>query len=870
MKNTIVRAVLLAASFLTLTGASWEGVAALAPVGVLPERGFYISSNSYPKNTVVDVVNLETGQTIQAIVQYSQNTPGGLVLLSRDAAGAIGVPESSTGRIRITSTTDTVANSLFFDGRDGRSLSGDPDFDPRAAVRSYGLPNEAASYRPPAATPPPYSVIDNSRRELSPAASVAPAAPAADTMPSIVSSPPLPLDPIVINMPPPVPVAVTPEPVPAPAKAAVLPPVSPVAETPVIAAPNDTPQISPLFLTPLGSGESFAIQDFSPVPPAYTPDSPKAESASPKNNTPVPKDNPEISSSFPDPLGGGESFAAPALAPLPPELTSGTPGPAVPADNPEIAPLSPVPPGDSGSFALNGLTPAPPVTPEIPLADKPQESLLPEIESAELGGILPLLPQAPVLKEGAPQENAPRENALVEVVDSIDDPSAGIPKFRGEEVVYDGPDVVGPSPSAAGSDVPNPLPAEWADTPEVLASVTPPAQNGTFSITEKPLSGAISDSAPPEKPDGGTDIEVVEVINDPAAGTPVIRGEDVVFDGPEVVDAEPVDAAAEVYPNVNPTRVWTDTPDVVDAEPPVDAAAGVVVNENPSKVRTDTAVAVAAVVPPAHERVELNNEDPLWAAKAEDRPDVSGRKDAAAGNDKVELPVSPEPILPAGADAALYIEVPEGGADDFKDVEPKPPAVPHPEIETEIIHEAVVVVIRPAEPKLPPVIKEPQLPPEYRVPAPSPIPEPPEPLAAPGNITLPDTARVSVLIRPPVPEPPQKVETPVVSPVIPEPAPPPSPSDAIPHIKNLERGKYYLQVGIYNRKEDIDKDLGSLRKNLPLVIQNTTEDPVLKLMVGPLNEGESNAMLLRLKKDGHKEAFIRHGGGATGAFHPGL
>jgi hypothetical protein len=79
-------------------------------------------------------------------------------------------------------------------------------------------------------------------------------------------------------------------------------------------------------------------------------------------------------------------------------------------------------------------------------------------------------------------------------------------------------------------------------------------------------------------------------------------------------------------------------------------------------------------------------------------------------------------------------------------------------------------------------------------------------------------------------------------------------------VKNLERGKYYLQLGIYNRKEDIDRELDGLRKNLPLVIQDTTGDPALKLMVGPLNEGESNAMLLRLKKEGHKTAFIRHDG----------
>jgi hypothetical protein len=949
IKNKIISAVLIAASLTALTGASavWEGVGALAPVGALPERGFYISSNSYPKNTVVDVINLETGQTIQAIVQYSQNTPGGLVLLSRDAAGAIGVPESTTGRIRITSTNDSVANSLFFDGRDGRSFSGDPDFDPRAAVRSYALPNDASSYRP-SATPPPYSIIGESRKDIPgpvPSASVA-AAPFADTMPSIVSSPPLPLDPIVINMPPPVPLAVTADPPAAPAVSAAhaVPPPAGPEENP--AASQDNPQISSSYLSPFG-GESFPVRDLSPVPPEYAPDALKPPPAAAQNPADF-GDHPQINSSFPSPLGDGESFRD--ISPISPALTAKAPDSAIPADNPEIAPLLPGPLDDSGILpllpvpfddsGLKTLAPAEPV--ELSAEDEPQDSSPFDIESFELGGILPLLPQTPDLKE-----DAARENALIEVVDIVDAPPAGTTALEGEEVLYDGPEVVDAGP--AGSSVPAGALffPDLAERDDVAAADTPPARDTgieVVEITEDPAAGTtalsgedvvfdspevvdaasidpaaavVVNDGPPgvwtdtpevvdaghfdpatgvsistapsavwtdtkneastENPAGSADtpqgdalIEVVDVVDGPSAGTTTIKGADVVFDGPEVVDAEPVDPAAAVVVDDGPSRVWTDTPEVVDAghfdsaaavvvsdgpsgvwtdTPEVvdaghfDSAAAVVVSEGPSGVWTDTPEAASGVNPPVSGENGFDMEAPPWATKAEEVPDEGG-----------------------------VVPVPGDDAEHFSYDSPK----------------GLIVVMRPVGPKPPPVpIDEGELPQQYMIPAPSPVPEPvvapenitlpdtarvsvlirppvPEPVELPENITLPDTAQVSVLIRPPVPEPHQKVETPVVppvvSPVIPEPASPPSPSDAIPRIRNLERGKYYLQLGIYGRKEDIDKDITGLRKNLPLLIQDTSGDPALKLMVGPLNEGESNAMLLRLKKEGLKDAFIRHDG----------
>jgi hypothetical protein len=155
----------ITAALLIFTGASvWEGSASIAPAGDLPDDGYYAATNSLPRNTVVDITNLETGKSIRVIVAAGLETPGLLAVLSREAAGIIGLRPRAIGRIRMTQPSDPVAFSRF---TEGRASSGDPDFDPRAMVASD--PGVAALLKEGA---PP---------EESPA--VQPAPPAASTIP---------------------------------------------------------------------------------------------------------------------------------------------------------------------------------------------------------------------------------------------------------------------------------------------------------------------------------------------------------------------------------------------------------------------------------------------------------------------------------------------------------------------------------------------------------------------------------------------------------------------------------------------------------------------------------------------------------------
>jgi hypothetical protein len=141
----------VAAALVALINASvWEGAASGSTGTDLPETGYYVATNSFPRNTVVDITNLENGKTVRAVVSAPLENPGLLAVLSRDAASAIGLPNRSIGRVRMNQPADPVAFSRF---TEGLPSSGDPDHDPAAFVAANGINPEllAAEETAPAA-----------------------------------------------------------------------------------------------------------------------------------------------------------------------------------------------------------------------------------------------------------------------------------------------------------------------------------------------------------------------------------------------------------------------------------------------------------------------------------------------------------------------------------------------------------------------------------------------------------------------------------------------------------------------------------------------------------------------------------------------
>ena len=105
------------AAFILLLGASpWEGEASIAPQGELPSNGFFIASNSYPVNTLVDITNLDTNKTTRVIVAKTLDSPNLIAIVSRQAAEIIGMRSGIISRIRMVQVSEPIAYSRFTEG----------------------------------------------------------------------------------------------------------------------------------------------------------------------------------------------------------------------------------------------------------------------------------------------------------------------------------------------------------------------------------------------------------------------------------------------------------------------------------------------------------------------------------------------------------------------------------------------------------------------------------------------------------------------------------------------------------------------------------------------------------------------------------
>ncbi len=116
-------------------GSVFEGTASMSRYGEFPASGFYAGSNSFQRNTIVEVENLENGKKISVIVTDRLNNPGLFMLLSKEAAATLGLPPDGTVRVRVRRerALDGLADELLAE----RAYTADPDLNPSAAVERY-------------------------------------------------------------------------------------------------------------------------------------------------------------------------------------------------------------------------------------------------------------------------------------------------------------------------------------------------------------------------------------------------------------------------------------------------------------------------------------------------------------------------------------------------------------------------------------------------------------------------------------------------------------------------------------------------------------------------------------------------------------
>jgi cell division septation protein DedD len=82
----------------------------------------------------------------------------------------------------------------------------------------------------------------------------------------------------------------------------------------------------------------------------------------------------------------------------------------------------------------------------------------------------------------------------------------------------------------------------------------------------------------------------------------------------------------------------------------------------------------------------------------------------------------------------------------------------------------------------------------------------------------------------------------------------------VPLISRLEPNKWYVQVGVYTRPDYVEDEINRIGSGYPLAIQNvgTDSNPLFRVLLGPLNQGESSAMLKRFQSIGYTDAFVRY------------
>jgi hypothetical protein len=176
MKRYIFLSAAALLACLQLPAASvWEGSAALSAYGDFPSSGFYAASISFPRNTIVEVKNLENGKTTQVIITKSADTPGILLMLSPEAAQALGIPQNAIARIRVSIPKKANEISALSDTSAApvKDLDKNPSFLAQAEVAAASKSAQPAPSASPelilsdiAATPPSETPVSEPANSL--------------------------------------------------------------------------------------------------------------------------------------------------------------------------------------------------------------------------------------------------------------------------------------------------------------------------------------------------------------------------------------------------------------------------------------------------------------------------------------------------------------------------------------------------------------------------------------------------------------------------------------------------------------------------------------------------------------------------------
>lgn len=163
------------------------------------------------------------------------------------------------------------------------------------------------------------------------------------------------------------------------------------------------------------------------------------------------------------------------------------------------------------------------------------------------------------------------------------------------------------------------------------------------------------------------------------------------------------------------------------------------------------------------------------------------------------------------------------------------------------------------------------------------VPSPSESLAAerpqPAGAAVAEGGEVKIALEPTIPRPPEKVALPpsplpetAAAKTAPAPAQAATPATiggrpaevpaSVPLLTSLERGFFYVQIGVYGSNDSLLGAVEGFRSTYPLAVEKVNAkggNVAYRLYVGPLTRDESGLVLFKIKSMGYRDAFVKQG-----------
>jgi cell division protein FtsN len=318
-------------------------------------------------------------------------------------------------------------------------------------------------------------------------------------------------------------------------------------------------------------------------------------------------------------------------------------------------------------------------------------------------------------------------------------------------------------------------------------------------------------------------------------------------EGPRVTGMavfSPAESAAEPAEEIAVPQVRTAEREAPEAEPAAEEPA----EEEETPAMADTPVA-SAPEPLFPSRRDLSWRPTVPQEPAEERepprgPAVSLRQVVPEGEGPLLAAGEPAPSPPRGASSLPDMEgVPEEAPERLALAEPELPAE---EPERESAPAAAAEPEQPSEPKPIPKDAELTLRPAEERPPEGPVAEPEAPAEEPAEAK----AEEAPAAQQPAPEPAKE-----------------SPAEARAAelegllTAQLKEARYYLQVGAYKEEKSAGRLARRLAAEYPVTVYTGEKSGGFpyKVMVGPLSEDESGAVLFAFHNRGYSDAFLRKG-----------